>query len=194
MSSTRQAAETTPESVRSLTTSGYVVRVEPMQPADIAAVADIERRSQPAPWPVSAFADELEREWARVEVARAYPAAAYSSEQNSGKLVAAPKSLDNPREPRVIGFCNYWLVADEAQLLNLVTAPSWRRRGVARQLMDALLDRARAHSCTVITLEVRASNLAAQALYRAYRFREVAVRRAYYSDNREDAVLMDLAL
>ena len=163
-----------------------------MRATDVAAVADIERRSQVNPWPESAFADELRRDWAYIDVARVHPAPALTGQDSAHPVTAAAGVA--PSRPQVVGFCDYWLVADEVQLLNLVTDPDWRRQGIARCLMDALLCFASAHSCTVVTLEVRASNRAAHALYSGYGFREVAVRREYYADNREDALLMDLTL
>ena len=69
--------------------------------------------------------------------------------------------------------------------------PGQRRAGVARALMDDLLERARALEVTSLTLEVRVSNFAAQGLYRAYGFRVVAVRRGYYRDTGEDALVME---
>ena len=109
-------------------------------------------------------------------------------------MVAPPASVSRPDEPVVVGFCDYWLVADEVQLLNIATDPDWQRLGIARLLMDELLAFAKARECALITLEVRSSNRPAQALYHRYGFREVAVRKQYYADNREDAVLMDLRL
>ena len=165
-----------------------------MRASDVAAVADIERRSQPTPWPAATFADELDRAWAHVDVARAYPA--HAGPLQSGHRVALPVGANQPTQPDplIVGFCDYWLVADELQLLNIAIAPDWRRRGIARLLIDELLAFAQTRACVLITLEVRSSNHPAQTLYRSYGFREVAVRKQYYADNREDALLMDLRL
>jgi ribosomal-protein-alanine N-acetyltransferase len=143
-----------------------------MGPDEVAAVAAIDRRSQPSPWSESEFLAELQREWAHVDIARAA----------------------QPGRTPVVGFCNYWLVGDEVQLLNLATDPEWRRRGVASRLLDRLLAFARDRACTLVTLEVRASNDAARALYTRRGFRDVGVRKRYYPDTGEDALLMDLAL
>jgi [ribosomal protein S18]-alanine N-acetyltransferase len=138
--------------------------------ADLDAVVAIERLSFPAPWPRQAFADEQARSWARLEVLRQRP---------SGRVVA---------------FCNYWLVADELHLHNIAVHPEERRRGHAARLLRHILDQAARSKARVISLEVRASNLAAAGLYRKFGFREVGIRPKYYADSGEDALLMDLVL
>ncbi len=135
---------------------------------DLDAVVEIERLCFPAPWARQAFADELARPWARLELLR-------------------------DRE-RVLGFCNYWLVADEVHILNVAVHPEARRRGHGARLLRHLVAEARQAKARVLSLEVRASNHAAQGLYRSFGFREVGVRPKYYADNGEDAVLMDLEL
>ena len=138
--------------------------IEPMQAADLDDVDAIERHSFKAPWPRQVFVDELAREWARVDVAR-----------DAG---------------RVVGFCNYWLVKDEVHLLAIATHPDRRRAGVGRRLMDHLLDVARARASVLVTLEVRRSNVPAIALYERLGFQSRGIRRGYYTDNREDALIM----
>jgi len=140
--------------------------IEPMQAADLDDVDAIERHSFKAPWPRQVFVDELAREWARVDVAR-----------DAG---------------RVVGFCNYWLVKDEVHLLAIATHPDRRRAGVGRRLMDHLLDVARARASVLVTLEVRRSNVPAIALYERLGFVAVGLRRAYYAEDAEDALVMTL--
>jgi ribosomal-protein-alanine N-acetyltransferase len=136
--------------------------------ADLDAVMAIERLSFPMPWPRQAFSDELTRPWARLEVLR-----------HTG---------------RVVGFCNYWLVADELQILNIAIHPDERRRGHAERLLQHILSEANRNNTHVVSLEVRMSNQPAQALYRKFGFREVGTRPKYYADNGEDALLMDREL
>lgn len=144
-----------------------------MQVEDIDEVLAIEEQSHPNPWKASVFREELEREWARLVVAKESDA--------SGASV-------------VVAFCNYWLVHDEVHLLNIATDKASRRRGFGRQLLLHIIDFARTHQCRYVTLEVRKSNLAAQALYQAEGFQSVGLRPRYYADNKEDAVIMLLAL
>ena len=142
--------------------------IEPMRVADLDEVDAIERHSFKAPWPAQVFLDELAREWARVDVAR--------------------------EGTRVVGFCNYWLVKDEVHLLAIATHPDRRRAGIGRRLMDHLLALARARDSRLVTLEVRRSNRPAIALYEQLGFVGVGVRRAYYAEDSEDALVMTLEL
>jgi ribosomal-protein-alanine N-acetyltransferase len=90
----------------------------------------------------------------------------------------------------ILGFAIVWTVHDELHVLNVAVAPEARRRGVARAMIDDLLVRAQALGADEITLEVRTSNFAAQALYRGYGFRLAGLRRGYYRDTGEDALVM----
>jgi [ribosomal protein S18]-alanine N-acetyltransferase len=131
--------------------------------ADLDAIDEIERHSFPIPWPRTTFEAELTRDHARIVVGRA---------------------------PRVIAFCNYWLIADEVHILAIATHPDHRRAGIAARLLDHALDDGRRIACTRATLEVRRSNQPAIALYQRAGFRGVHVRARYYQDNNEDAVIM----
>jgi ribosomal-protein-alanine N-acetyltransferase len=84
-----------------------------------------------------------------------------------------------------------WLGAGTGHLGNLAVVPGRRRRGVARRLLEDLLSRARAEGAGRLTLEVRVSNFAAQGLYRAHGFRLAGLRRRYYRDTGEDALIME---
>jgi ribosomal-protein-alanine N-acetyltransferase len=84
-----------------------------------------------------------------------------------------------------------WLGAGEGHLGNLAVVPGARRRGVATALVEDLLREARTRDVEVVTLEVRVSNFAAQALYRRHGFRLAALRRGYYRDTGEDALVME---
>jgi len=130
--------------------------------ADLDAIDEISRHSFRTPWPRQTFADELTRPHACLDTAR--------------------------RDGAVVGYLDYWLVADEVHLLAIATRPDQRRSGVAGALMAHLLERAAGRR--LITLEVRAGNAAALALYAGCGFVEVARRRGYYGDDGEDAVVM----
>lgn len=91
---------------------------------------------------------------------------------------------------RVVGYALNWFVADEVHIVNLAVHPHWRRRGIARHLLREVFDCARRRGMAIATLEVRFHNQAAIALYRSIGFREVALRKKYYADNGEDALVM----
>lgn len=144
--------------------------IQPLTPADLDAVVEIERRSFHTPWLRQAFEEEMARPWARVEVLR---------DVVTGRCVA---------------FADYWLVADELHILNIATHPEARRQGHAARLLQHILELARRASYQTVELEVRRSNLAAQALYRRFEFQQVGMRARYYEDNDEDAIVMTLRL
>ena len=146
----------------------HEIEIAPMQPADLDAVEEIERHSFRSPWPAQVFAEELTREWARIDVAR--------------------------ERGRVIGFVDYWLVHDEIHLLAIAVHPDVRRRGVGARLLDHLLDLGRARGSALITLEVRRSNTPAIGLYERAGFVVVGVRPRYYQEDGEDALVMTLEL
>ncbi|MEW5772680.1 MAG: ribosomal protein S18-alanine N-acetyltransferase [Thermodesulfobacteriota bacterium] len=91
-------------------------------------------------------------------------------------------------------YCSFHAVADEMEVLNIAVAPPLRRRGLARRLLGLVLQICRNMGIQQGYLEVRRSNTAARALYKAFGFAECGVRKAYYPDNGEDAVLMRLDL
>ena len=138
--------------------------IEPAAKTDIDGIDEIEQHSFKSPWSKSTFEGELLREWARIDVAR-----------SGGRLV---------------GFCHYWLVTPELHILALATHPDFRGQGVARQILDHVLEVAKATGCSLATLEVRRSNHPAIALYERAGFKTVHVRARYYQDDGEDALVM----
>lgn len=112
--------------------------------------------------------EELARPWARLRVARG--------------------EAGTP-----IGYTLFWHVVDELHLLNVAVAPEFRRRGIGRALMDDLLEYASRYAVARVLLEVRASNVAAIALYESLGFETFNVRARYYSDG-EDALEMVLTI
>ncbi|MEP6871955.1 MAG: ribosomal protein S18-alanine N-acetyltransferase, partial [Anaerolineaceae bacterium] len=96
--------------------------------------------------------------------------------------------LEDGRE--VIGFGGLWLMLDEAHVVTVAVRPERRRRGLGGLIVHGLLLVAHSQGMGIATLECRTSNLAARALYARYGFYEVGLRRRYYADNQEDAVIM----
>lgn len=153
-------------------------RLRPMAVADIPAVLAIDRVSFPTPATAQLFTNEL------VDNALAhYQVLARRSE---------PQGDEAPEE--VVGYAGFWLIADEVHISTIAVAPSERGRGRGEWLLVNLLLMACDLNPLLVTLEVRRSNLVAQALYAKYRFQEVGVRRRYYRDNGEDALLMTVDL
>ncbi len=146
-----------------VSTSGLVIA--PMSLDDLAAVQAIERASFTTPWPSHAYRSELETN----------RLASYLVARVNGDVVA---------------YGGIWLMVDEAHITTFAVHPAWRRRTIGGRLLVAMLDLARARHAREATLEVRLSNLPARRLYERYGFRPVGLRRGYYSDNHEDALIM----
>jgi ribosomal-protein-alanine N-acetyltransferase len=152
--------------------------IEHMSASDLPAVSDIDVASFPMPWPLESYVQEL---------AKPPEVAVW--------LVARAASRGG-REIRqgVAGYGGLWLVLDEAHICTLAVHPAMRRQGVGLALAKALIDEADSRGARTVTLEVRASNEAAQALYNRLGFKEEGMRRGYYSDNGEDALILTVTL
>jgi ribosomal-protein-alanine N-acetyltransferase len=90
----------------------------------------------------------------------------------------------------IIGYSGFWLVQDEAHVTTLAVHPDYRRQKIGERLLINNIIEARKLSANWLTLEVRASNEAAQKLYYKYNFRRLGVRPKYYQDNSEDALVL----
>lgn len=90
----------------------------------------------------------------------------------------------------VVGYAGTWLILDESHITNIAVAPAWQRQGVGKKLMEHLLCISLGQGAKSITLEVRRSNTEAQNLYDSLGFVVAGVRRGYYTDNQEDALIM----
>jgi ribosomal-protein-alanine N-acetyltransferase len=90
----------------------------------------------------------------------------------------------------IVGYGGLWMQFDEAHISTLAVDPDCRRRHIGERLLLALIDCALSNGAMLLTLEVRVSNSAAQALYQKYGFEAVGYRKSYYTDTQEDAVIM----
>lgn len=141
-----------------------MIEVRAATAADLDAIDAIEQHSFKTPWPRSTFEGELTREWAHVDV---------------GLL-----------DGRIVAFCDYWITVPEMQVLAIATDPDFRGRGIGRQMLDHVLAASARAGCQMASLEVRASNAPAIALYEHAGFKTVHVRGRYYQDDGEDALVM----
>lgn len=141
---------------------GLVLR--PMQESDLRQVLHIERRSFTIPWSDATFRGLLRR-------------------QSTALLVAE-------RAGEVVGYAVLWFAADEAELGDMAVLPETRRRGLGRWLLHGALAEAARRGAKRVYLEVRQSNTAARSLYERAGFEEVGTRPDYYSEPKEDAILM----
>jgi len=144
---------------------GVPLSIDAMRLDDIPQVHEIERLSFSTPWPSYAFEQELTgNRLARYVVARA--------------------------GVRVVAFAGVWLMVDEAHITTFSVHPEWRRQGIGSRLLLRLAELAIELGARRMTLEVRVTNRAAQALYRGFGFEVVGRRPRYYTDDGEDAFVM----
>lgn len=141
------------------------VLIEPMRRRHLPAVIRIEHRAHPKPWSIGVFTSELAQGEARYYVVM----------RVNGK---------------VAGYGGLMFVVDEAHVTNLAIAPSLRRQGLGTTLLAHLVRYSAGRGCTAMTLEVRVSNVPAQDLYRKFGFVIAGLRRNYYIETGEDALIM----
>ena len=141
------------------------MHLRPLTTADLPAVVELERQCFPNPWPLSAFRREL------ADVATSY----YTVTIDEGRLV---------------GYLGARVIQDEAHITTLGVDPGCRGRGLAKHLLLDLIDHGLSRGVVRLTLEVRDSNWAARKLYETLGFIDIALRRKYYQDPVEDAVIM----
>jgi len=139
-------------------------------PGDLDDIMAIETASFPTPWSKETFRQEIDREWAAVWVLEP------SKRMSQAPLIAA--------------FLDFWRVLDEVHILNLSTHPAYRRKGYARCLMQCLFSEIRLMGGGIVTLEVRPANRPARDLYVSLGFEITGIRKRYYKDTGEDAVVM----
>lgn len=181
----------------------YIIR--PMEDADIPQVSEIDRQAFPAESlfrPYTSYKQEIHNSVAHYLVActETMPADAGRRRESwlrrlLGRLSAVlfgaehGSSYGAPTR-RVLGFVGLWIMLNEAHIIAIAVDNDYRRLGIGEHLLIAIIELAGQLNADFITLEVRASNTMAQALYEKYGFRVVGRRSGYYSDNSEDAVLM----
>ena len=173
--------------------------VDPMTLSDIPRVIEIEKLAYPSPWPPSAYRKEIQdNRYARYIVVRdserqsSAPASSNPTRRSFplSLLPARPAPQGPPNTASIIAFAGLWLTPDEAHVTTIAVHPDYRGRGVGELMLSTLIRIAGEVGARMVTLEVRVSNYVAQSLYRKYGFREAGVRRRYYSDNHEDALIM----
>ncbi len=91
----------------------------------------------------------------------------------------------------LVGFMDYWIIKDEMHLITIAIDPSYRRLGLGSKFVDYLVNQAEKKQVKKIFLDVRKSNVAAIALYEKFNFSKIGIRKKYYSDNNEDAIVME---
>jgi ribosomal-protein-alanine N-acetyltransferase len=169
--------------------------VEKMRLEDIPRVVEIERQAFPSPWPARAYRYEVsQNHLAHYFVARCQdeerPYAGSAEEAGILGRLQPWSHRGHSDQHRIVGYCGFWVVAQEAHISTIAVDPQHRGLGIGQLLLLTAIEKAMDLDATLVSLEVRVSNFAAQNLYRKYGFEVVGRRPRYYSDNREDALIM----
>lgn len=141
-----------------------MITIDNLRPEDPPALAELDRRCFVIPWSEKSFTDELSNKMANYFIAR------------DGE--------------RIVGYAGFWEVCGEGDITNVAVDTDYRRQHIGSRLIEEMIRRAKNMKLELLTLEVRRSNIAAQGLYEKYGFEVIGERKAYYSDNREDALIM----
>ncbi|OGO01693.1 MAG: ribosomal-protein-alanine N-acetyltransferase [Chloroflexi bacterium RBG_13_52_12] len=182
-----------------------IYSIRPLGKEDLDQVNEIDREAFPAQWPPANYKQELQNKVAHYLVAcddtRTASTTGDNPPKNKYRLPAwlmpwkkQQHSQDIPPSPvsrqYIVGFSGIWMMADEAHITNIAVRQEYRGRGLGEHLLLATIDLAEKLNASFMTLEVRASNLVAQSLYGKYSFTQMGIRRGYYLDNHEDAIIM----
>ena len=177
-------------------------RVRLMTLDDIPQVSAIERESFPTMWPQTAYTRELQQNalahYLVVSDARLLTPGADRQSGQNGLLVRLRRALGGtepapapePAGEQLVGFIGLWFLLDECHIVTVAVRTASRRQGIGELLLLTAIALAQQRGERVLTLECRVSNTGAQALYAKYGFRSVGVRKRYYTDNNEDALIM----
>ena len=187
----------------------YLVR--PMVVHDVSQVSEIEREVFPTQWPPTTYKRELQNKLAHYIVAAEETEPGHDNKTENSPPVSRKeadngwisrlkaffkrKQSVNTEEEQVpaeyiVGAVGFWLVLDEAHITTIGVRKSYQRKGIGELLLIRAIELAQELGAQVVTLEVRITNLGPQALYEKYGFQRVGSRRGYYSDNKEDALIM----
>ena len=143
----------------------FEIELAPMRRRHLRSVLRIEAKVYPRPWSFSLFLSEL-----ALKTSRAYVVARHEDE--------------------VVGYAGLMMALDDAHVTTIAVDPEWHRRHIATRLLLHLAELARQRGAAHMTLEVRVGNSEAQSMYRRFGFRPAGVRKGYYAETNEDALVM----
>ncbi|MCP5052067.1 MAG: ribosomal protein S18-alanine N-acetyltransferase [bacterium] len=150
--------------------TGTGIRTRKAAAGDIGAITEIEAQQFPHPWKERYFIDELSHDISYF----------YVAEDSAASCVA--------------GYIIFWIVEEMLELHKIAVAAQYQKKGIGKQLFNLILETAKQKKVTEIFLEVRASNQGAIRLYESFEFKQVGVRKDYYDQPREDAVVYKLEI
>jgi ribosomal-protein-alanine N-acetyltransferase len=183
-----------------------------MRLGDVPQVTEIDREAFPTQWPPVPYKRELNSRLVRYLIAYdEEPAAVEGGECQPGgraecaapapvswfqrlrsrlKHVFSSNASTLPTSQHIVGVAGFWILFDEAHLSTIAVRQSHRRQGIGELLLISYIELAAKLGAQIMSLEVRVSGLGPQALYEKYGFRKIRTRRGYYTDDGEDALVM----
>jgi ribosomal-protein-alanine N-acetyltransferase len=176
-----------------------------MHRQDISQVTEIDHDAFPTEWPPTNFPRELENKLAYYIVVYDTKDTSPQSDPKPAGREIQPGFLDRVRkifsrtqipkeesleEVSILGYAGMWIMADEAHVTSIASHKEHRHQGIGETLLISLVELAIVKHARIVTLEARVSNQVAQNLYYKFNFDKLGVRKAYYLDNKEDAVIM----
>ncbi len=168
-------------------------QVRPMHEDDIPQAKEIDREAFPSGWTQTDFRNELKNPLAHYIVVTG-EGVEEELKKSSSNFLSKLKRFFGYRERQVseyiYGFGGFWVMADEAHITNIAVREQHRGKGIGELLLMSMVELAKELNTRIVTLEVRISNIPAQNLYLKYGFKGVGLRKGYYTDNKEDALIM----
>ena len=176
-----------------------------MHRQDISQVTEIDHDAFPTEWPPTNFPRELENKLAYYIIVYENKDSGQKPDRKSAGKETKPGLVDRirrifsrsqvpdedpPEEIAILGYAGMWIMADEAHVTSIASHKEHRHQGIGEVLLINLIELAMTKHARIVTLEARVSNLVAQNLYYKFSFDKLGVRKAYYLDNKEDAVIM----
>jgi len=140
------------------------VKLSIMTKEDLSGVLEVSSLSLKESWNIDSYSSELSNPLAKYLIAK----------------------VNN----QIVGFAGVWVIIDEGHITNIAVHPNFREKGIGTTLLQSLIDHLEDWGCNSLTLEVRSSNDAAKGLYKKFGFLEEGIRKKYYNDNDEDALIM----
>ena len=178
-------------------------KIRPMRREDVDQVVVIDKEAFPTQWPPTNYRNELQNRLAHYIVVykegepvntKPHPLNTGFFSRVRGWFRRNQKTPDKLlKEHHIVGFAGCWILADEAHITEIAVRESYRRQGIGQLLIITLIEMGVKLKADLATLEVRISNTAAQNLYEKFGFEKVGLRKGYYTDNREDALIMTIS-
>ena len=143
------------------------ISLRKMKEEDVDRIVEIERLSFTTPWSKYAFLSEI-----------------------YNQPISCPFVIEDSRKNKIIGYVIYWIIGDEAHINNIALHPEFRGQGIGEYVLRKIIELIKKAGAKFISLEVRPSNIPARKLYQKLGFRLKAIRKNYYINPREDALIL----